>query len=422
MRVLYERCAAVDVGKDVIAVAVRLPGDGPDGRATLKRTFKTFYGVLREAARWLDSLGVTHVAMEATGIYSMPVYHALVEHGNFEQVVVCNAGHVKNVPGRKTDFADAEWLVHLLECGLLRGSFIPPADIKAARDVLRYRTKVVQSRTSEVQRLGNVLQDAGIKIDSVASSIATKSGLAMIEALIDGERRGAVLADLALGRMRSKIGDLEMALEGRFGDHHALMCRLHLDHIGHLDAMIAKLDAQVEAMMAPFRAERDLLTTIPGIGPVTAAAVISEIGASVTGYFPDAAHLASWAGLCPGNHESAGKRRSGKPRHGNQHLQPVLVEAAWAAVRHEGYLKALYHRHVMKWGGYRSPTAKKKAIIVVAHALLIIIWHVLATGTPYDELGADYFTRRLDPDRETRRLIAKLEALGHTVSLQPAAA
>ena len=421
MQVLYERCAAVDVGKDVIAVAVRLPGDGPDGRATLKRTFKTFYGVLREAARWLASLGVTHVAMEATGIYSMPVYHALVEHGNFEQVLVCNAGHVKNVPGRKTDLADAEWLVHLLECGLLRGSFIPPADIKAARDVLRYRTKVVQSRTSEVQRLGNVLQDAGIKIDSVASSIATKSGLAMIEALIDGERRGAVLADLALGRMRSKIGDLEMALEGRFGDHHALMCRLHLDHIGHLDAMIAKLDAQIEAMMAPFRAERDLLTTIPGIGPVTAAAVISEIGADVREYFPDAAHLASWAGLCPGNHESAGKRRSGKPRHGNQHLQPVLVEAAWAAVRHEGYLKALYHRHVMKWGGYRSPTAKKKAIIVVAHALLIIIWHVLATGTPYDELGADYFTRRLDPGRETRRLIAKLEALGHTVSLQPAA-
>jgi hypothetical protein len=226
----------------------------------------------------------------------MPVYHALAEHGNFEQVVVCNAGHVKNVPGRKTDFADAEWLVHLLECGLLRGSFIPPADIKAARDVLRYRTKVVQSRTSEVQRLGNVLQDAGIKIDSVASSVATKSGLAMIEALIDGERRPAALADLAKGRMRSKIGDLEMALEGRFGDHHALMCRLHLDHIGHLDAMIAKLDAQIEAMMAPFRAERDLLTTIPGIGPVTAAAVISEIGASVTEYFPDAAHLASWAG------------------------------------------------------------------------------------------------------------------------------
>jgi transposase len=421
MQIVYERCAAVDVGKDVIAVAVRLPGDGPDGRATVKRMFTAFYGVLREAARWLSSLEVTHVAMEATGIYSMPVYHALIEHGGFAQVLVCNAGHVKNVPGRKTDLADAEWLAHLLECGLLRGSFIPPADIKAARDVVRYRTKVVQSRTSEVQRLGSVLQDAGIKIDSVASSIATKSGLAMIEALIDGERRPGVLADLAKGKMRSKIADLELALEGRFDDHHALMCRLHLDHIGHLDEMIAALDARIEAMMAPFRAERDLLSTIPGIGPLAAAAVISEIGASPAEFFPDAAHLASWAGICPGNHESAGKRRHGRRRYGNPHLQPVLVEAAWAAARHDGYLKALYHRHVMKWGGYRSPTAKKKALIVVAHAITVIIWHVLAGGIPYHELGADFFTRHQDPDRETRRLIAKLQALGHTVTLQPAA-
>ena len=255
----------------------------------------------------------------------------------------------------------------------------------------------------------------------MASSIATKSGLAMIEALIDGERRGPVLAELAKGKMRSKIPDLSMALEGRFGDHHALMCRLHLDHIGHLEAMITRLDDQIEAMMEPFHAQRELLKTIPGIGPLAAAAVISEIGADVREYFPDAAHLASWAGLCPGNHESAGKRHSGRRRHGNTHLQPVLVESAWAAVRHQGYLKALYHRHVMKWGGYRSPTAKKKAIIVVAHALIVIIWHVLATGRPYDELGEDYFTTRLDPERETRRLIAKLEALGHTVSLQPAA-
>jgi transposase len=243
----------------------------------------------------------------------------------------------------------------------------------------------------------------------------------MIEALIDGERRPGALAGLAMGRMRSKIPDLAMALEGRFGDHHALMCRLHLDHIGHLEEMIAKLDAQTEAMMTPFRAGRDLLTTIPGIGPLAAAAVLSEIGASPAGFFPDAAHLASRAGLCPGNHESAGKRHPGKRRHGNQHLQPALAEVAWAAVRHEGYLKALYHRHVMKWGGYRSPTAKKKAIMVVAHAILVIIWHVLAGGTPYDEPGADFFTRRLDPDRETRRLIARLEALGHQVSLQPAA-
>jgi transposase len=423
MQVLYERCAAVDVGKDVIAVAVRLPGDGPDGRQTVKRTFKTFYGVLAEAARWLTSLGVTHVAMEATGIYSMPVYHALIEHGNFTRVLVCNAGHVKNVPGRKTDpLTDAEWLVHLLECGLLAGSFIPPAEIKAARDVFRYRTKVAQQRVSEITRLGNVLQDAGIKIDSVASSIATKSGRAMIEALIDGERRGLVLARLAKGKMRSKIPDLSMALEGRFGDHHALMCRLHLDHLDHLEAMIARLEAQIEAMMEPFRAARDLLATAPGIGQLAAAGVISEIGAAVRDFFPDAAHLASWTGLCPGNNESAGKHRPARRRKGNTHLQSLLVECAWSAVRVEGYLKSLYHRHVMKFGGYRSSIAKKKAIVVVAHALIVIIWHILATGKPYHELGEDYFTTRIDPERETRRLIARLEALGHRVSLEDAAA
>jgi transposase len=421
MKVLYERCAAVDVGKDVIAVAVRQPGDGPDGRVTVRRPYKTFYGVLREAVKWLMSLGVTHVAMEATGIYSMPVYHALLEHGDFEQVLVCNAGHVKNVPGRKTDMADAEWLAQLLECGLLAGSFIPPAEVKAVRDVIRYRAKIAQQRVSEISRLGNVLQDAGIKIDSVASSIATKSGRAMIEALIDGERRGPVLADLALGKMRSKIPDLSMALEGRFGDHHALMCRLHLKHLDGLEEMIAELDAQIEKMMRPFRAARDLLVTIPGLGPLSAAAVISEIGTDVAAFFPDAAHLASWAGICPGNHESAGKRHSGRRRHGNKHLQPVLVECAWAAIRHDGYLKALYHRHVMKWGGYRSSIAKSKAIIVVAHAILVIIWHVLATGKPYDDLGAGYFTRLQDPERETRRLVAKLEALGHRVTLEHAA-
>ncbi|MGH3301000.1 MAG: IS110 family transposase [Streptosporangiaceae bacterium] len=421
MQVLYQRCAAIDAGKDVIAVAVRLPGDGPDGRQTVKRTFKTFYGVLAEAARWLTSLGVTHVAMEATGLYSMPVYHALIEHGRFTQVLVCNAGHVKNVPGRKTDLAGADWLVHLLECGLLAGSFIPPAEIKAARDVFRYRTKVAQQRVSEISRLGNVLQDAGIKIDSVASSIATKSGRAMIGALIDGERRGQVLAQLAKGKMRSKIPDLSMALEGRFGDHHALMCRLHLDHIDHLEAMTARLDAQIENMMEPFHTARDLLVTAPGIGRLAAAGVISEIGVDVPQFFPDAPHLASWTGLCPGNNESAGQHRPSRRRKGNTRLQPLLVECAWSAVRHEGYLKSLYHRHVMKWGGYRSPIAKKKAIVVVAHALIVIIWHILATGKPCHELGDDYFTRRLDPERETRRLIARLEAPGHAVTLQPAA-
>lgn len=421
MRVLYERCAAVDVGKDEIVVAVRLPGDGPDGRRTVKKAFKTFYGVLKHAARWLTEQGVTQVAMEATGIYSMPVYHALLEHGRFEKVIMCNAGHVKNVPGRKTDYSDAEWLAHLLECGLLRGSFLPPAEIKAVRDVMRYRTKLMESRTSELQRLGNVLQDAGIKIDSVASSLTTVSARAMVEALIDGQRRPEVLADLAKGRMRSKIADLERALEGRFDDHHALMCGLHLEHLDHLEDMIGKLDTQIEEMMLPFRAQRRLLSTIPGIGDLSAAAIISEIGVGISEFFPSPEHLASWVALCPGNHESAGKRHHGRRRKGNPRLQAIMVECAWAAVRHPGYLHSLYRRHVLRFGGFRSGVAKKKAIVAVAHKLLIIVWHVLTTSRGYHDLGADYFTHRIDPELETRRLVAKLQAQGYTVNLERAA-
>ena len=421
MQVLYERCAAIDVHKDQVTVAVRLPGSGPGGRDTRVRKFGAFYGVLREMARWLASQQVTHVAMEATGIYTLPVYHALLEPGCFAQVLVCNAAHVKNVPGRKTDAVDASWLAELLECGLLRGSFIPPVEIKAARDVIRYRRTIVPQRSSEIQRLGGVLQDAGIKLDSVASSIDTVSGMAMIRGLIDGERRGAVLAELARGRMRSKIADLSQALEGRFGDHHALMCQLHLDHIAQLNEMIAKLDAQVEAMMVPFARQRDLLATAPGIGPMAAAAIISEIGTSPADFFATAAHLASWTGLCPGNHESAGKRKHGKPRKGNQHLQPLLVECAWAAVRADGRLKARYHRLVLRFGGYRNKAAKKRAIVAIAHTLIVIIWHMLATGTPYTDLGPDFYTRYHDPEKETQRLLARLQALGHTVTLAPAA-
>ena len=372
-------------------------------------------------ARWLVSLQVTRVAMEATGIYTMPVYHALIEQGRFEQVLVCNAAHVKNVPGRKTDAVDAAWLAELLECGLLRGSFIPEPKIKAVRDVARYRKKLIGARTSEFQRLGSVLQDAGIKLDSVASSIATVSGRAMIEALIDGERRPKVLAELSLGRMRAKIADLTLALEGRFDEHHALMCQLHLEHIDHLEEMIARLDAQVEQMMVPFARQRELLVTIPGIGPIAAAVVLSEIGASPAEFFASDAHLASWAGLCPGNHESAGKRKHGTPRKGNQHLKPILVEGAWAAVRTNGRLRARYHRLVLRFGGYRNPAAKKKAIVAVAHTLIVIIWNVLASDKPYAELGSDFYERHIDPERETRRLITKLNALGHTITIEPAA-
>jgi transposase len=421
MQVLYERCAGIDVHKDQVTVAVRLPGSGLGRRDTKVRKFGAFYGVLREMTRWLASQGVTHVAMEATGIYTMPVYHALLEPGAFEQVLVCNAAHVRNVPGRKTDAVDASWLAELLECGLLKGSFMPPEDIKAIRDVLRYRRKIIQQRASETQRLGGVLQDAGIKLDSVASSIDTVSGMAMIRALIGGERRGEVLAELARGRMRAKTGDLSLALEGRFGDHHALMCQLHLDHIAQLNEMISRLDAQVESMMVPFARQRELLDTIPGIGPMAAAAIIAEIGTAPGEYFATAAHLASWAGLCPGNHESAGKRKHGKPRKGSQHLQPLLVECAWAAVRADGRLKARYHRLVIRFGGYRNPAARKRAIVAIAHTLIVIIWQVLATGDAYADLGPDYYATRADPAKEAQRLIARLEALGHKVTLAPAA-
>jgi transposase len=418
---MYQRCAGIDVHKDQITVAARLPGQGPGGRATTVRKFRAFYGVLQEMARWLASLGVTHVAMEATGIYTMPVFHALMEPAVFEQVLVCNAAHVKNVPGRKTDAVDASWLAELLECGLLRASFIPPAQIKALRDVVRYRRKLVGQRSSETQRLGAVLQDAGIKLDSVASSIDTVSGLAMIRALIDGERRAAVLADLARGVMRAKIADLSLALEGRFDDHHALMCTLHLEHVASLNEMIGRLDAQVEQMMIPFRQQRDRLATIPGIGPRAAAAIISEIGTSPGEFFATGAHLASWAGLCPGNHESAGKRKHGRPRKGNQHLKPILVEAAWTAVRADGRLKARYHRLVLRFGGYRNKTAKKKAIVAIAHTLILIIWQMLDDGVSYTEPGADFYVRRSDPDKEAQRLIARLEALGHNVTIEKAA-
>jgi len=421
MEILYQRCAGIDVHKDQITVAVRVPGSGPGGRDTQVRKFRAFYGVLREMTRWLASLGVTHVAMEATGIYTMPVYHALMEPGCFEQVLVCNAAHVKNVPGRKTDAVDAAWLAQLLECGLLAGSFIPPENVKALRDVVRYRKKLVEQRSSEVQRLGGVLQDAGIKLDSVASAIDTVSGLNMIRALIDGERRGAVLADLARGRMRAKIADLSLALEGRFDEHHALMCTLHLEHIASLNEMIARLDAQVEKMMAPFAPQRDLLVTIPGIGPRMASVVISELGPQVAAYFTTDARLASWTGLCPGNHESAGKRKHGRPRKGNRHLKAALVEAAWSAVQSDGRLKARYHRLVLRFGGYKNKTAKKKAIVAIAHTLLVIIWHVLTEGIPYTELGADFYARRIDPQQETRRLIARLQALGHKITIEQAA-
>jgi transposase len=417
VEIVYERVAAIDVGKKIIAVAVRTPGERAGKRHQQVRKFNTYYQTLAEMVAWLVVEGVTHVSMEATGVYWRPVFHALCEAEQPLEILLVNARHVKNVPGRKSDALDAVWLAKLTECGLLRGSFIPPAEIAAIRELTRYRKKLIEARTSELQRLAKVLEDSGIKIDSVASTLTTVSARSMIEALINGERDPDVLADLACGVMRKKIPDLTWACAGRFGAQHALMCTLHLEHIDHLTDMIARLDTRIDEATLPFVAQTTLLATIPGIGERAAQVVIAEIGVDMTRF--TAGHLASWTGLCPGNNESAGKHRSGKTRKGNKELCAVLTECAWAAGRTNTYVGAQFrrfHRRFGKKGGHKAATA-------TAHTLIVIIWHVLAETTAYRDLGADYFTRRIDsPGARKRRLIRELEALGHKVSIEPAAA
>jgi transposase len=408
--------AAIDVGKKVIAVAVRTPGERPGERRQQIRKYKTFYRVLGEMVAWLTAEGVTHVAMEATGVYWKPVFHALCEADPPIEVLLVNARHVKNVPGRKTDAKDAEWLAQLTECGLLRGSFIPPKDIAVIRELTRYRKKLIQTRTSELQRLAKVLEDGGIKIDSVASSLTTLSARDMIEALIAGERNPGVPAEMARGRMRSKIPDLTMALAGRFGDHHGLPARMHLDHIDHLSTMIEGLDDRIEQVTVPFAQQLALLQTIPGIGERAAQVIISEIGVDMS-RFPTAAHLASWAGLCPGNNESAGKHKSGRTRKGNGEIRTILVEAAWSAGRTGTYVGARFRRMHRRFGNKGGG----KAAVAIAHTLIVIIWHVLHDMTEYHDLGADYFTRHDTTEAKKRRLIRELETLGCQVTIQPAA-
>jgi transposase len=419
VEIVYERVAAIDVGKKVIAVAVRTPGEHLGKRRQQVRKYRTYYRTLTEMVAWPVGQGVTHVSMESRGIYWRPVFHALCEAEAPLEVLLVNARHVKNVPGRKSDALDAVWPAELTECGLLRGSFIPPAEIAAIRELTRYRKKLIEARTSELQRLAKVLEDGGIKIDSVAWALTTVSAREMIEALINGERDPAVPADPARGVMRKKIPDLTLACAGRFGAQHALMCTLHLEHIDHLTDMIARLEARIDEASLPFVHQTDLLATIPGIGERAAQVIISEIGVDMA-RFPTAAHLASWAGLCPGNNESAGKHRSGsKTRKGNTELCTTLTECAWAAGRTATYVGARFrrfHRRFGKQGG-------KKAATATAHTLIVILWHVLTENTAYRDLGSDYFTRHTDhPDARKRRLIREPEALGHKVTLEPATA
>jgi len=343
------------------------------------------------------------------------VWHVL-EGSGFELMLV-NAHHVKNLPGRKTDVADACWLAQLAECGLLRGSFVPEPTMAKLRDLTRYRKKLIRERASETQRIQKVLEDAGIKLDSVVSDVLGKSAREMLEALIAGVGDVEAMAQMARTRMRPKIPELRRALEGPFGDHHAFLLQVHLDHIDHLSSAIDRLDAEVDQVIAPFDEEVRRLCTIPGVGTRTAEVMIAEIGVDMT-RFPTAHHLASWAGMCPGNNESAGKRRSGRARKGDAALRTALCEAAWAAARsRDTYLSAQFRRFLRRFGR----KGEGKAIFAVAHTMLVIAWHLLANHTDYQDLGSDYFARRDDAKVRQRYLIRQLEALGHKVTIEPAA-
>jgi transposase len=382
---------------------------GPHGELEeLIVEFSTMAADLLALRDWLKQLGVTDVAMEATGVYWKPVYYALED--DFELLLV-NARHVKNVPGRKTDTLDAQWLCQLLECGLLRASFVPPKPIRELRDLSRYRKSLIAERQREANRLHKVLEDAGIKLSCVASDVLGVSGRQMLDALLSGTRDPEVLAELARGRLRAKLPALRQALAGNFKPHHTVIVSHILAHLDYLEETIGTLTAEIETRLAPFARKAELLTTIDGVAARTSQVILAELGPDMDRFASDR-HAASWAGMCPGNDESAGKRRSGKTRKGNQYLRAALIESANAAVRMKGtYLRAQYEQIKRRRG-------HKKAIAAVAHSILIAAYHVLKDEVPYRDLGGDYFARRADPARITKRLVAQLERLGHLVTLQ----
>ena len=404
-----ERCCGLDVHKETIAACVRL--GGRSGHATQQvQTFRTTAADLVVLHDWLAAQGVTHVAMESTGVYWKPVFYAL--ESDFTCLLV-NAAHIKQVPGRKTDVQDCVWIAQLLEHGLLRGSFVPPVPIRELRDLTRYRKALIQDRTRVANRLHKALEDAGVKLASVASDILGVSGRAMLQALAAGTTDPVLLADLARGRLRGKLPALRAALAGRFRPHHGFLVGQLLAHLDYLDEAIATLSAEIESRLSPLADQLTRLDSIPGINRRTAEVIIAEVGVDMSA-FPTAAHLASWAALCPGNNESAGKHKSGRTRKGNRWLRTALIEAAAGASRAKDSALQARFRRVLR---HRGP---KKAVVALAHTLLRIAYHVLANGTVYRELGGDYHDRQ-HHQRVTRRAIQLLQRQGYRVTLEPAA-
>jgi transposase len=407
MEVLHQRCAGLDIHKKSVVAAIRVT----EGNKVITevKTFATTTAGLLALSEWLLENGCTHVAMEATGVYWKPVWHILSD-GELE-LILANAAHVKNLPGRKTDVSDAAWLADLLAHGLIRGSFVPDDQTQEMRVLLRTRKQLGREQSRHIQRIHKTLEDANLKIESELSDMLGQSGRAMLEAIIAGESDPVRLAALAHRGVKSSQAKLQEALRGRVTPQHRFLLKLHLKQIDNLDEAIAAIDSQIEANLAPFRIAVDLVSTAPGIASLSARAIVSEIGTDMN-RFPTDGHLLSWAGLCPRNDESAGKRRSTRLRKGAPWLKTMLIQCAWAAKRKKGsYLQAQFLR-------LRSRRGPQKAICAVAASLLTSIYHMLKNGTPYEDLGADHFVRR-SKTTHAQRLVKRLEHLGYAVDLKP---
>jgi transposase len=409
MELLIARCAGLDVHQATVVATVRVP-DEQGGRMSVTETFGTMTADLLALRDWLQAYGVTHVALESTGVYWKPVYYVLED--GFTLLVI-NMQELKRVPGRKTDVKDSEWLAQLLECGLLKASFVPPPAIRELRDVTRYRVPQVRDRAQEVNRLCKVLEDAGLKLTSVVTDVMGASGRAMLRALVEGTTDPTVLADLARGKLRQKLPLLQRALQGRFRPHHAFLIEQIFAKIDFLDETLHRLMTEIDRRLGPFEPMLTALDTIPGVDRIGAISIVAETGGDMS-RFPSAGHLCSWGAMCPGQNESAGKRRSGKTRKGNRYLRRTLIQAALGATRKNGSaLQAQYHR-VKRHRGH------KKAVVAVGHQILEIAYYIMRDGVTYHELGSDYFDKR-HAERAVRRHVRQLEALGFHVTIEKAA-